>query len=134
MRQARIDIDFARADALTRDMVFRGIFAATKEAERLTIEILSQPGSGETYQRNSVTHRASAPGESPAPDTGFLRNSVESSVVPTLHGARGEIHVTADYALPLETGTERMAPRPFLSLVPALHGDDIRAKFVAFAR
>lgn len=34
------------------------------------------PATGVTYQRGSVTHKASAPGEAPAPDTGTLMRSV----------------------------------------------------------
>jgi HK97 gp10 family phage protein len=56
-------------------------------------------------------HQASAPGEAPAIDTGNLFNSFElGDVTPTL----GSLGTNAEYAEPLEYGTSRMEPRPFL--------------------
>lgn len=49
---------------------------AMSELEAATIETLSQPGHGRTYKRGTVIHRASAPGEPPAPDTGISRRMV----------------------------------------------------------
>ena len=55
-------------------------------------------------------HRASKPGDPPAPDTGDLRRStfMEES------GGRILVGVQMAYARFLEFGTERMAPRPFM--------------------
>ena len=67
--------------------------------------------SGRVYQRRNIEHRASAPGEAPATDTGFLvsdssiyyeRNTPLSATV----GSR------LAYAYYLEFGTVRIAPRP----------------------
>lgn len=55
-------------------------------------------------------HRASKPGDPPAPDTGDLRRStfMEESA------ERIVVGVQMAYARFLEFGTERMAPRPFM--------------------
>jgi HK97 gp10 family phage protein len=99
---------------------------------------LSQPGSGRFYARRkgggavakalnaggdvgavgkgvTKVHRASAPGEPPAPDTGTLKRSafIESAGPNTVR-----VGVATEYAIPLEYGTPRMAPRPFMR--PAL--------------
>lgn len=57
------------------------------------------------------THRASAPGEAPATDTGNLVNSGYAK-----RARRGLWHVGfhAEYARPLEFGTPKILPRPFL--------------------
>lgn len=75
----------------------------------LTVE-LSTPGRGRLYGR----HRASAPGDPPAPDTGRLRASYGFTTART--GAGGELTVgTGDKkAKWLEFGTSRMRPRPHL--------------------
>jgi hypothetical protein len=59
-------------------------------------------------------HRASAPGEAPAVDTSNLINAFGAEKV----GQTGAIaYNTAEYAVPLEFGSHKMAARPFY--VPA---------------
>ena len=63
------------------------------------------------------THTASAPGESPATDLGFLVRSIQ--VEPDLQNLRVRIislHSIAPYAKRLEYGdlSSRLAPRPFM--------------------
>jgi hypothetical protein len=76
------------------------------------------------YQRGNITHRASAPGEAPATDTGTLVSSEsiyyerESDLV-SIIGSR------LAYAYYLEFGTMRIAPRP--SWMPAVEAN--RDKF-----
>ena len=74
--------------------------------------IVSGPKTGIIYRRRGVEHQASAPGEPPASDTGTLvqRGSVEFDPV-TL---RASVVFRTAYALPLELGTEKMEPRPYL--------------------
>lgn len=67
-------------------------------------------------------HRASAPGEAPAVDTGHLTNSVQVRMIGTL---TAEIAFTAEYAAPLEYGSAHVAARPFL--LPSL--EEERASF-----
>lgn len=71
------------------------------------VQELSQPGQGETYGR----HTASAPGDAPAVDTGRLRQSI---VALKVGDARWRVGTNVQYALYLEFGTRRMAPRPFI--------------------
>jgi len=133
-REVRETINLAAADDLADDILERGVRAATIDAEALAVELLSQPGTGEVYRRNGRVHRASSPGDSPAPDTGFLRQSVGHDVSRTPAGIVGKVTASAEYAAALEFGTERMRPRPFLSRIPREFGARIRATFLKFAR
>jgi len=80
-----------------------------------------------TGQRQTVTtrttHRASAPGEAPATDTGELVNSIS---VEMTRQTEALVMVDAEYGAALEYGTARVAARPFLT--PAAEG--ARAAFV----
>jgi HK97 gp10 family phage protein len=73
----------------------------------------SMPGqkTGRNYKRGKRRHQASAPGETPAVDTGNLMNSIQAVQESDLHATIG---VGAEYAVWLEFGTRRIAPRPFL--------------------
>ena len=85
-----------------------------KEAKQ---SILAGDKSGRMYHRGTVTHRASAPGEAPASDTGRLVNSVNTEVTgleATVSAGSGAVK----YAAMLEFGTVKIAARPFL--FPAL--------------
>ncbi len=70
---------------------------------------------GRVYRRRGKVHVASAPGEPPAIDTGFLRGSVHSRGITERSRTRvvGEVGVGAEYGVYLEKGTRRMASRPF---------------------
>lgn len=73
---------------------------------------------GRIYRRRSVIHQASAPGESPATDTGRLVSSI-SSYVNKISSLVMESFVvagrgTVKYAKALEMGTRKMAARPFM--------------------
>ncbi len=89
---------------------------------------LSQPGSGRVYG----THRASAPGEPPAPDSGVLRGSVGIEQIPD---GTVRVAVSAPYAVALEFGApERgLQPRPFFRpalrrALPAMQGAAVEAQ------
>lgn len=86
---------------------------------------LSKPGTGRRYKRGKRGkryHIASKPGEPPAVDTGYLRNSVASEAV----GNVLRVGPLANYAAGLEFGSVRQVPggvafvqpRPFMR--PAL--------------
>jgi HK97 gp10 family phage protein len=71
------------------------------------------------YKRKSVIHKASAPGEAPANDTGRLAGSISTYLNSTalesiVTAGRG----LAKYATMLEFGTRKIKPRPFM--FPAL--------------
>lgn len=74
---------------------------------------------GRTYRHGTVEHQASAPGEAPAVDTGYLKNSITAIPEGKL---RWVVAVGAVYGIWLEYGTvkkgtetiTRMAARPFM--------------------
>jgi len=74
------------------------------------------PKTGKTYQRRTVKHQASAPGEAPASDTGMLASSIKADTQPpaaTRH-PRALAGSTIEYADHLEFGTSKIKPRPFM--------------------
>ena len=94
--------------------------------------IHSGPPSGRWYKRKTGTgrggqltgpdgkktkgykwHRASASGQPPMTDTGFLANSIRFPQI-TKGGLEATVVVAAPYAKHLEFGTSKMHPRPFL--------------------
>lgn len=129
---ATITLDLARLQGLAEDKAVKGIQTAAARGEAiLKADLLSRPGTGELYGK----HRASAPGEPPAPDTGRLRAATQADTQVRNEGGDqvGRVVANTEYALPLELGTERMAARPFLSLLKSDYGDDLKAAFVAGA-
>lgn len=111
----------AEALALRLDAAMRA--AAEDTMARARSAILTGTRSGRLYRRHGRLMRASAPGEPPASVTGRLARSLETA-------ADGDAVVIAsevDYALYLERGTRRLAPRPFLG--PA--AEDAEAAFAA---
>ena len=86
--------------------------------------ILQGAKSGVTYSKYNPrrTHTASAAGEPPASDTGYLANNILVNIDADGFGASGESR--ADYSSFLEFGTSKMAARPFMQ--PAL--EENRAK------
>jgi hypothetical protein len=100
---------FASADAMAKRAVERGLaawgFIIVAKAKEL---IMTGPKTGRFYG----LHQASAPGEPPANDTGRLAGSVGWEFTTT----RTAIRIKADavYAIQLEFGNSKMAPRPFL--------------------
>lgn len=130
-----VNINLALAEELSRGAVERGVRAATIDAKNITIDLLSRPGKGEVYRRGkSVVHRASAPGDPPAPDTGRLRGSTQGEVFATADGALGVVSVNTEYAAALELGTEKMAPRPYISRLATDYAARLQAVFARFAR
>ncbi|HPE48701.1 MAG TPA: hypothetical protein PLR76_09895 [Hyphomonas sp.] len=127
-----VRIDLPTADRITDAALERGIRAATLDAQAITVDLLSQPGSGRLYRKGKGTvHRASAPGEPPAPNTGRLRQAAATGA--EVIGTTGIVSVNTEYAAALEYGTERMAPRPFLSRLPE-YAQRLIAVFSANAR
>lgn len=101
----------------------KGLYASALRVEReAKISITNGGKTGRVYQRRTVSHQASAPGEPPASDTGRLVNSF-ASYVNKLSQEKIESFVVAGrgvvrYARMLEFGTTKMAPRPYM--MPAL--------------
>lgn len=80
------------------------------------------PKTGRVYRRGRVVHQASAPGESPATDTGTLASRVFHSV--EAGGMEASVWSDVNYSVYLEMGTRRMAPRPFLAPALREHEND----------
>lgn len=98
------------AKARVESALRAGAFVVQSTAQR---KILSGAKSGKVYkQGKSGSHRASAPGESPANRTGTLVRGIQ--IQPGDEPLSYDVHSLADYAGYLEYGTSRMAPRPYL--------------------
>lgn len=87
---------------------------------------------GRIYQRGNVTHRASAPGEAPASDTGELAYSGIKTIPKSSMHVNVEAQVvskskngSSNYAIDLEYGTSKMEARPFMK--PAF---DVSKEFI----
>lgn len=115
---ARVVMHRAKFDGHVRNGLTRIMRATALTGESVAkTDVLNQPGSGKPYVRTTggVKRRgvASAPGDPPAPDTGRLRNSSTNEVVQEANAVVARTSVITDYAILLDEGTEKMAPRPF---------------------
>jgi HK97 gp10 family phage protein len=103
--------------ARLRPAMARGVVKGVELIRNAAINSIQQGGkTGRTYRRRGVVHRASAPGEAPASDTGRLVNSITTSY--DLEQLSGTVQAGTEYAPWLEFGTAKMEPRPFMR--PAL--------------
>jgi HK97 gp10 family phage protein len=99
--------------------VNKAVFAsAQRVAAEAKKSILDGQKSGRFYKHRSVTHRASAPGEPPASDTGRLVNSINAQLSGPGEAEAIAGNAAVKYARFLEFGTSRIAARPFF--LPAL--------------
>ena len=96
------------------DDVFQAADAAVMESAAnlhagVVLRIQQGPHTGKLYRRGDVVHRASAPGQAPASDTGALLDSI-------YHEREGRLTAVAGsrmaYAAYLEFGTTKIDPRP----------------------
>lgn len=130
---ATVSLNLAKLESLAEAKAVQGVRSAALAGEAiLKADLLSRPGTGAVYGK----HRASAPGEPPAPDTGRLRNATQADPDVKRDGQDyvGRVVANTEYAAALEKGTERMAARPFLSRLKSEHADDLQKAFVAGAR
>ena len=94
---------------------------ATNMVENTAQESIKKKGTGRTYQKYNprVTHTASASGQPPATDSGFLGQNITMKVDVKSNGTVvGQIISAAPYSKALEFGTTKMDARPFMQ--PAL--------------
>tara|TARA_B100001939_G_C16934769_1_gene615537 strand:- start:578 stop:1003 length:426 start_codon:yes stop_codon:yes gene_type:complete len=86
--------------------------------------------SGKTYRRGGVVHQASAEGEAPATDTGFLVSNITHQFAKKGKTMASKVLSKANYSKFLEFGTRNMGARPFLQ--PALEKNRaaIKQKFI----
>ena len=85
--------------------------------------------SGRIYKRKGIVHRASAPGEPPASDTGYLAAHI--TTVLDLDGLGANVESQAEYSRYLEFGTAKMGARPFLFPAFEQNKDRIKANLSA---
>ncbi len=80
--------------------------------------ILQGAKSGVSYEKYNPRrrHTASASGEAPASDTGYLANNINLDI--DVDGLGASVESRADYSSYLEFGTSKMSARPFMQ--PAL--------------
>lgn len=85
--------------------------------------------SGEVYQKYNPrrTHRASAAGQPPAADTGYLHTNIHMKI--DSDGLGADVESKAEYSAYLEFGTMTMPARPFMQ--PAL--EENRSKIRSLA-
>ena len=90
--------------------------------------ILRGAKSGETYIKYNPrrTHQASASGQFPASDTGFLANNIITNMQG--NGLEGEVISQAEYSQYLEYGTSKMGARPFMQPSLEQNRPKIRAR------
>jgi len=111
-----IRLDTAKLDRLiksvpneTAELIEETAYGVETKAK---VSIQSGSKTGRVYIRNGRSHRASAPGEAPATDTGALVNSIRAL---KRNRFLYRVNVGQLYGVYLEFGTSRMAPRPFLT-------------------
>jgi hypothetical protein len=97
------------------DVVREVITDLVTDTHAIAVAGIQSGGGGRVYQKSNPTrtHRASAPGDYPATDTGRLVSSVRM-ILPTASSVAGEVGTSVKYGAWLEFGTSRMAARPWL--------------------
>lgn len=108
----------AKVEKAVSDGLMALALMAQGEAQQ---SILRGKKSGRVYNRGKRSHQASAPGEAPANDYGFLASNIKAELADK---NTANLRSNAPYSIHLEYGTRKMAARPFLR--PA--GDRIREK------
>ena len=93
---------------------------STTLVEGTAKQSITAGGTGITYQKYNPRrqHTASAAGEPPASDTGFLVSNITSNVKKQGTSVIGQIISSAPYSAYLEFGTSDIEPRPYMQ--PAL--------------
>ncbi len=105
--------------AIQRRIEATMIIAGEIVATEIRRSIQQSPRGGKTYVKTNPnrTHKASAPGEAPATDLGFLVRSIQTEPdLPNLRIRILSLHSIAPYAKSLEYGdlSRGLQPRPFM--------------------
>lgn len=122
---ARVNVKVVRNRASKLKGLSQEVIKGVKKAVRVAgttvrndaiLSIAQGAKTGRVYTRGNVSHQASAAGEAPATDTGYLVGNI--NLVMDADGLGCSVDSRADYSSHLEFGTRKMAARPFLQ--PAL--------------
>ena len=133
--KVKTNFRIAFAKRLIDGKIEQAIGAVGLQALGMMRNELNQPGTGREYSRGKdAVHVASAPGESPAPDFGNLKNRTSVEITRTPTGHKAEVIVSSEYALPLHFGTEdgRIKARPFAD--KPIKGDNLKHLLATFKR
>lgn len=126
----KITDNIPELQALLKRAGERNIKEATFFVHKTLVEdVLTGDRTGRTYRipggargvKKKTYYTASAPGEAPARRTGALATDYK----PTVKGFVGAVGAMLLYALMLEKGTKKMAPRPHLSKAFSMSRNDI---------
>ena len=117
-RQSKAKGVTAKYNAKLKQIIGAGGQMVMNEAKQ---SIQRSSGGGKTYQKYNPrrTHTASAEGQPPNTDTGFLVSNIFLQIDPDGLGA--DVESRADYSGYLEFGTSKMEARPYLQ--PALEAN-----------
>lgn len=112
--EAAVTLVFNRIPQLAAAMraaVDAAVAETARDIEARAGEGMAETKHGRTYRRGDAAHRASAPGEAPAIESGDLVGSIRAGEV----GPGRWVVASDDEKAPtLELGGGRIAPRPFL--------------------
>lgn len=114
---------------LKNNLVKQYITRGTRLVMNTAKKSIMSGGSGIEYSKYQPkrTHRASAAGQPPANDTGFLVSQITMKVKSNRDGSvEGSIISAAPYSKALEFGTTTMQARPFMH--PALKKNERKIK------
>ncbi len=107
-----VNWDTDKIAAAVRSAALEGVIDGTEAVKAAAIaKILGGTKSGIVYRRRGVFHQASAPGESPASDTGKLAQSGRTRFDTV--NIIGEAIFSTAYAAALEFGTAHTVQAPF---------------------
>lgn len=101
-------------ESIKREMARKGV-EATNALRNAELEVLSKPGHGRKYK--SLPNRSSAPGETPAPQSGELRQNWDDETIIAETSVTSRIKSNVKYAEYLEGGTKKMGKRPFVNQI-----------------
>lgn len=108
-------------DRLKKNKVKEYVTRGTMMVQNTAKQSIMKGGTGRIYEKYEPrrSHRASAPNQPPASDTGFLVSNITMDVDVKADGSVvGQIISSAPYSKHLEYGTTNMTERPFMQ--PAL--------------
>lgn len=123
--QAIKDLEAIKTETLAavKQAVLAGALMVESEAKT---SIAHGSHTGHIYVDGNISHQASAPGETPATDTGALISSIQHWV--SDDGLSIAVGSNLEYSSYLEFGTMHILPRPYLQPATDLNRDAIVAR------